>query len=141
MSQDVIDSIQNRITASEKDAIYIGIAFLNKFLKCSQGLVLFALFGLESRLVFVPLQTWLNTIKELYGDRSLKLDDPRLYHWTLHVMARIIRSLPQTEKENAELEDDATPVGDSSYHATNRRIAQQRTSYLKASFKRRTVIM
>ena len=125
MFQDKLDFIRERIGVKENDAIYIGIAFLDTFLNYSQGLVVLAFFGLESSIVFDPLKKWFDTVQGLYYERSLSArieKDPRLYHWTLRLVSSIISRLPHAEDVPCPTE-------------------RPEVSYLKASVKRKTLIM
>ena len=63
---------------------------------------MFGLFGLETSLVIDPLVKWVGTIEDLYYERPLNADDPRLYHWTLGMVAKLIVLLPEEEHAKPE---------------------------------------
>ena len=89
MFRDSSETPHLNISEREKDAIYIGIAFLDAFLRCFQGLIVFGLFGLETHLVIDPLVHWVETLKDLYDDSPKTDTDPRLYHWTIKFASKL----------------------------------------------------
>ena len=133
----------NEQLINENDAIYIGIAFLDTFLNCSQGLVVFGLFGLESTVVLDPLVKWVETVRDLYFEPPSNEKDPRLYDWTIKVAVKIIAWLPKREKVNPEfnimqaaLRVPLNPMqlGYADNQTKLNENSSRQTSYLRASF-------
>ena len=128
---------------NENDAIYIGIAFIDTFLNCSTGLVVFGLFGLESSLVLDPLVKWVETIRDIYFEPPSNDIDPRLYHWSIKLAVKIIACLPKKEKVNPEfnimqaaLRVPLNPMefGYAQNHTSSKLNSNRHPSYLRASF-------
>ena len=74
-------------------AIYVGIIFLDTTLNFGQGLMTFAIFGLESQYVFAPLLKWFKNAGALMADPEREYNNNMEGYGNakLHVTLKFVR--------------------------------------------------
>ena len=87
-----------------ESGIYYIILFLDTNMNFGQGLMTCAIFGFESKHVFLPLQKWFKKVHKLYKrsrNRSMQGEE-RMPHasWSLTVLEKIFWNLPRCESTN-----------------------------------------
>ena len=119
------DSAEHRgpLSKSEKDAIHIGIAFLEVFFSSGQGLVVFGLFGLETQLVTDPFVKCVEIFLDIHNNPPTTDNELRFYHWTIKHAAKISAFIPTRKKRKTRVWRNATCLS-SPYYSINYNIAK-----------------
>ena len=109
------------ITGSELTPILVMIKFLDAFLNFGQGIMTFAIFGLESQYVFAPITRWGQKASSIWKDPETQTDDTRLpiYLKFVRTLAKKKLSIFQNDEMRMSDKKERTPkISDALHNMT-----------------------